>query len=150
MGLQGIYHYKNINYDIFSNAFEKLVDYLLTKKEKVTFDLKYATQYIFSNEEPINLNDTLINEIKRLSKEIRVEINVKGEVNFINIDYEMNSVFLNSKEAIQILDEWYIKWVKVFRNIGKNYSPFLIDLSGGFDSRMCFGILLNANIKIIL
>ena len=147
MGLQGIYHYKNVNYDIFSNAFEKLVDYLLTKKEKLTFDLKYATQYIFSNEEPINLNDTLINEIKRLSKEIRVEINLKGEVNFINIDYEMNSVLLNSKEAIQILDEWYIKWVKVFRNIGKNYSPFLIDLSGGFDSRMCFGILLNANIN---
>ena len=94
MGLQGIYHYKNINYDIFSNAFEKLVDYLLTKKEKLTFDLKYATQYIFSNEEPINLNDTLINEIKRLSKEIRVEINLKGVIllhifkqkNFFKVD----------------------------------------------------------------
>ena len=147
LGTQGIYHYQNENRSIFSNGFEKIVDYILDLKLPLSLDKNFCVQYIFSNEEPININDTMINEIKRIGNDYFIEINLEGKVNIIEIDYEVNTLKADSKETIEILDKWYIKWCNVFRNIAKFHSPFLLDLSGGFDSRMCFGILLNSNIN---
>lgn len=147
LGMQGIYHYKNENRSIFSNAYLKMVDYIINSKLNISLDKDFCVQYIFSNEEPININDTMIKEIKRLDKEISVEIDKSnGEVNLIENDWEVNAVKVDSKEAIDILDKWYNKWCIVYRNVVKMQSPILLDLSGGFDSRMCFGFFLNCNI----
>lgn len=147
LGIQGLYYYKSKDFSIFSNGFEVLFDYLIKLNLKLNFNRDFAAQYIFSNEEPINMNDTLISEISRLSKDIKVEIDLKGNVNFQTIPYIINTIKLDSKEAIDILDTWYNKWCKVFRNLAKFNSPFLLDLSGGMDSRINFGILLNSNIN---
>jgi hypothetical protein len=147
LGIQGIYHYKNNDFSVFSNGYDILVDYLIKSNLKLTFNRDYATQYIFSNEEAVNINDTLIKEISRLAKNIKVEIDLKGNIEFRKINYIINTIKLDTKEAIDILDTWYNKWCKVFRNLAKYHSPFLLDLSGGFDSRMLFGIFLNSNIN---
>ena len=147
LGIQGIYHYKNSDFSIFSNGYDILVDYLIKSNLKLTFNRDFAAQYIFSNEEPININDTLIKEISRLAKNIKIEIDLKGNIEFKKINYIINTIKLDTKEAIDILDTWYNKWCKVFRNLAKYHSPFLLDLSGGFDSRMLFGIFLNSNIN---
>ena len=147
LGIQGIYHYKNNDFSVFSNGYDILVDYLIKSNLKLTFNRDFAAQYIFSNEEPININDTLIKEISRLAKNIKVEIDLKGNIELKKINYIINTIKLDTKEAIDILDTWYNKWCKVFRNLAKYHSPFLLDLSGGFDSRMLFGIFLNSNIN---
>ena len=147
LGMQGIYHYKNGQRNVFSNGYEKLVDYLLKSNCSLSIDKNFCVQYIFSNEEPINMNDTMLNEIKRLGKDFLIEINKNdGKVSLIEKDYETNSIKVDSKEAINILDNWHNKWINLYRNLVKLKSPIIIDLSGGMDSRICFGLLLNSNI----
>ena len=146
LGIQGIYHYQYENRNIFSNGYEKIVDYIINLKLPLTLDKNFCVQYIFSNEEPINMNDTMISEIKRIGKDYTIEIGLDGKVNFIENDYEPNSIKVDSKETIEILDKWHNKWCNVYRNLVKLNSPIFIDLSGGMDSRICFGILLNSNI----
>ena len=147
LGMQGIYHYKNGQRNVFSNGYEKLVDYLLKSNCSLSIDKNFCVQYIFSNEEPINMNDTMLNEIKRLGKDFLIEINKNdGNVSLFEKDYEANSIKVDSKEAINILDNLHNKWVNVYRNLVKLKSPIIIDLSGGMDSRICFGLFLNSNI----
>ena len=147
LGMQGIYHFKTGKRNIFSNGYEKIVNYILNLKYPLTLDKNFCIQYIFSNEEPLNMNDTMINEIKRIGKDYVIEIYLNdGKINFIEKDYEINSIKVDSKEAIDILDKWHNKWCNVLRNLVKKSSPLIIDLSGGMDSRICFGIFLNSNI----
>jgi hypothetical protein len=146
LGTQGIYHYQNENRNIFSNGFEKIVDYIISLKLPLSLDKNFCVQYIFSNEEPININDTMISEIKRIGNDYYIEINPEGKVDIIEIDYEVNTLKADSKETIEILDKWYIKWCKAIRNLVKINSPIYMDLSGGMDSRICFGLFLNSNI----
>ena len=146
LGTQGIYHYQNENRSIFSNGFEKIVDYILDLKLPLSLDKNFCVQYIFSNEEPININDTMINEIKRIGNDYFIEINLEGKVNIIEIDYEVNTIKADSKETCEILDKWHNKWCNAVRNLVKINSPIYIDLSGGMDSRICFGLFLNSNI----
>ena len=80
LGMQGIYHYKNENRHIFSNGYEKIVDYIIDLKYPLSLDKNFCVQYIFSNEEPINMNDTMINEIKRIGKDYTIEINFDGKI----------------------------------------------------------------------
>ena len=146
LGMQGIYHFQNDNRNIFSNGYEKIVDYIINLKNNLTLDKNFCIQYIFSNEEPLNMNDTMLNEIKRIGKDYMIEISLDGKIKFIEKDYEVNTIKVDSKGAIDILDKWHNKWCKVYRNLVKLNSPILVDLSGGMDSRACFGILLNCNI----
>ena len=144
--MQGIYHFQHDNRNIFSNGFKKIVDYIIDLKYPLTFDKKFCIHYIFSNEEPVNINDTMINEIKRIGKDYRIEISLDGKIKFIEKDYEVNTIKIGSKEAIDSIDKWHNKWCNVFKNLVKLNSPILVDLSGGMDSRCFFGILLNSNI----
>ena len=125
---------------------KNVLDYIIKLKYPLSLDKNFCIQYIFSNEEPINTTDTMINEIKRIGKDYTIEINFDGKINFIENDYGVNSIKIDSKEAIEILDKWHNKWCNVFRNLVKLKSPLIFDLSGGMDSRICFGILLNSNI----
>ena len=88
----------------------------------------------------------MINDIKRIGKDYTIEICFDGKINFIENDYGVNSIKIDSKEAIEILDKWHNKWCNVFRNLVKLKSPILTDLSGGMDTRMVFGLILNSNI----
>jgi hypothetical protein len=147
LGMQGIYHYKNEKRNIFSNGYAKLVDYLLDLNCPLSLHKYFCVQYMFSNEQPINMNDTMLNEIKRVGKDFLIEINLNnGNTSFIEKDYEISSIKVDSKECIDILDKWHNKWCNVYRNLVKLYSPLIVDLSGGMDSRICFGLLLNSNI----
>ena len=147
LGMQGIYHYKNEKQNIFSNGYETIVDYLLSLKYPLSIHKDFCIQYIFSNEQPINMNDTILNEIKRIGKDFSIEINLNdGKVNFIEKDYGVYTIKVHSKEAIDILDKWHNKWCNVYRNLVKLSSPIILDLSGGMDSRVCFGLFLNSNI----
>lgn len=148
LGMQGIYYYQNEERAIFSNGYQKIVDYVLNLKNcPLSVDKDFCVQYIFSNEEPINMYDTILKEIKRLGKEFTIEINRDNKkVNFIENDYEINSIKVDSKEVIDILDKWYNRWIIIYRKLVKMNSPILLDLSGGMDSRICFGFFLNSNI----
>ena len=146
LGMQGIYHFQHESRNIFSNGFKKILDYIIDLKFCLTLDKKFCIHYIFSNEEPANINDTMVNEIKRIGKDYSIEISLDGKIKFIEKDYEVNTIKIDTKEAIDIIHKWHNKWCNVFRNLVKLNSPILVDLSGGMDSRCCFGILLNSNI----
>ena len=56
LGMQGIYFYQNEERSILSNGYQKIVDYVLNLKNcPLSLDKDFCVQYIFSNEEPINM-----------------------------------------------------------------------------------------------
>lgn len=62
------------------------------------------------------------------------------------IDYKEQSIPLDSPEGIATLDSWVELWGKVFRGIMQNSNFFTADLSGGFDTRAPFLLMLNSGI----
>lgn len=66
----------------------------------------------------------------------------------IHKNYQENSLEPDSKEFFASLDMWYFKWTKFIRNLKKKTNNVMVDLTGGFDSRITFLLFLGANINL--
>ena len=146
-GNYGLYIFKNSDYFAISNSFLKLVEYLketyeltLNKDNAEAFLLSYPL-YSF------DYDGTLVNEITTIQKDVKISINKTDKsIELHKIDYKFQSVNLDSPEGIEILDNWYYKWIDIIRNIKSKSNNITIDLSGGFDTRVAAILWLNANI----
>ena len=149
-GSFGIYIYenKNENYLALSNSFFLLQEYLV-KKKKLSLNKDYANNLIVTKMCSFSLDETLINEIKIIPSNSFIVINIEENslrINYIN--YQENSILLESKEGLEIIDNWFDKWVYIFRSLKKKTNNVSADLSGGFDSRTMITILLNSGFKM--
>ena len=148
-GCYGLYFYKSDDYFAISNSFIKLVEYLSFNDYFISFNQEYAEAFLFAELCSYAYEDTLINEIKLLPKNYIVDIDKFNNcIQFNEIDYKEKSVCIDSQEGFDILDEWYFRWVELFRSIKKDSNYISIDLSGGFDSRVIAALWLNANIDL--
>ena len=94
-------------------------------------------------------NGISVIEIEMLASNIDVIIDkASHEIDFNVTDREEHSVPINSKEALDILDNWFYRWVDVIRNLRKTTNYIRFDLSGGIDSRLVAALWLNANIDL--
>ncbi len=147
-GCYEIYLYKNNDYFAISNSFIKLVEYLKGKKP-LSLNKDYADAFLFSGVCSFAYEETLINEIKILPRNYIININKKNkEINFERIDYQENSVDLDSEEGFKILDEWFSKWINIIQEIKKESDNIAVDLSGGIDSRLILALILSSNIDL--
>lgn len=147
-GSYGLYLYKNEDYFAISNSFLKLVEHL-KDSFNLTLNWNYAHALISSGLCSYIYEETLINEILSIPRNYIIHIDkLKKTVNYEIIDYGEHSVKLNSKEGLDILDKWFYKWVNILRSIKKKTNNIIIDLSGGFDSRMTFILALCSNIDL--
>ena len=91
----------------------------------------------------------MVNEIKMIPSNAFIIINTKRKLlKIYYIDYNENSVPLESEEGMKIVDKWVDKWSYIFRSLKKKTNNISSNLSGGFDTRVVLSILLNSGIDL--
>lgn len=147
-GSYGIYLYENENEFIISNSFFKLVNYV-KEDYTITLNKEYADAFIAADFCSLIYEETLVNEIRLLPKNYELSIEIPSKkINFNEINYNENTISLDSKEGMDILDSWFNRWIKIIRSIKKRSNNFTFDLSGGFDSRLMLTLMLSSNINL--
>lgn len=149
-GSYGLYLFKKENYFAISNSFLKLVEYI-KESYPLTMNFNYANAFLPADLCSIAYKETLINEIEILPRHIEVTINkIQKKLKFNFLDYQEKTIDLDSKEGMEILDAWFYKWINFIRFLKKNTNNILVDLSGGFDTRVILTLILNSNIDLNL
>lgn len=147
-GNYGLYLFRNKNYFAISNSFLLICEYLKDKYE-LTLNYNNAKSYMSAEICSYIYEETLINEITILPRNTIFCIDKKTKKNSIEkIDYEENSIKINSQEGIDILDAWFEKWIKIIQNIKFRTDNIVIDLTGGLDSRTVFCLMASSNINL--
>lgn len=145
-GCFGIYIYNNDHYFAISNSFIMLVNHIKDKYE-LTLNHDYSVSFLTSDVCSYDIDETLINEIYILPRNYIINIDKsKKEIYYKEIDYEENTLSLNSFEGIKTLDEWYYKWENILTNLYKTTDNISFDLSGGMDSRGIISLLFSSDI----
>lgn len=148
MGSYGLYLYRDGAYFALSNSFQRLVDYLKPSKV-LTVNTDYADYFVNAELCSVAFSETLIKEIRCLDRCAEVNIDISRKELEISLhDYGENTVELSSPEGMRVLDEWYHKWTQFIRNLCASGAQIQTDLSGGFDSRMTFTLLLGSGIDM--
>lgn len=147
-GSFGLYIYKDnySNYFALSNSFLLLEEYLIDKKN-ISLNRDFSDNFIITWLCTPSIYETMINEIRRLPSNVFIVINTtnkKFEINYI--DYEENTIPLESEKGLKIIDEWVDKWTYIIRSLKKQTDNIYFDLTGGFDSRAVLSIFLNSGI----
>ncbi|WP_295722071.1 hypothetical protein [uncultured Methanobrevibacter sp.] len=146
-GSYGIYIYQREDYFAISNSFFKLSEYL--KNNDISLNEDYAKSFLFCRLCSYDYGGTLINEIQLVPRNYIIYINkFNNKISFEKIKYNLYSVSLDSQEGINLLDEWYYKWINLIRSIRRKTNNISIELSGGFDTRIVSVLWLNANIDL--
>lgn len=147
-GSYGLYLYQDDDYFALSNSFMKLVEYLKNEHE-LTLNKDYVESFLFSDLCSLMYKETLVDEIEFLPRNLKIIIDkTTKSIDFEKIDYHERTVPLDSKEAFEILDNWYYKWVNIIRSLKKETNNISVDLSGGFDSRIISVLWITANIDL--
>ena len=149
-GSFGLYIYENKDDDYFalSNSFLLLQEYLI-EKQNISLNKDFSDNLIVTNLCSFSLDETLIKEIKQIQTNTIIVINIKTKkFKYYYIDYKENTIPLESKEGLNIIDKWIDKWVYIFRSLKRKTNNISADLSGGFDTRTMLSILLNSGINM--
>lgn len=148
-GSYGLYFYQIGDYFAISNSFFKLVEYLTANDLGLSLNKEFAEAFLFADLCSYAYCETLVNEITLLPKNYKVIIDKSSkEIVFEEIDYGEDSVSIDSKEGVAILDSWYYRWVELIRSIKSKTNNLSFDLSGGMDSRIIAALWLTANIDL--
>ena len=148
-GSFGIYIYENnkIQYFALGNSFLLLEEYLIGK-ENMSFNKEFADNLILNSLCSFSIQETLIKEIKQIPSNAFIELNInKKSLKIKYLDFKENSIPLESKEGIKILDKWADKWGFILRSLKRQTDNISIDLSGGFDTRLVLSILINSEVN---
>ena len=148
IGCYGVYLYRYNNYFAISNSFLRLVDYV-KKTHPITLNKDYCNSFLCSGFCSISYSETMIKEIELLDRSAVVNIDItENRLTCAYIDYQENTISINSEEGLQTLDNWYNKWTGLIGNIKEQGLNIQADLSGGFDSRLTFSLLLGSGIDL--
>ena len=63
-------------------------------------------------------------------------------------NYQQNTIPLESREGLELIDKWVDKWGYIIRSLKKKTKNISSDLSGGFDTRSMITILMNSGIDL--
>lgn len=147
-GSWGLYVYQLDGYFAISNSFLKLVEYL-RNNHKITFNDDFSKAFMSTGLCSVIYKETMINEIKDVPRNFVVHIDKNTlSVEYEKIDFESDSIEINSKEALEIIDNWFYKWVGILRSLKMKTNNIHFNLSGGFDSRVIFLLALCSNIDL--
>ncbi len=148
-GSYAIYLYRNGDYFALSNSFLRLLEYV-KNRFPISLNRDYANCHLaawYSNH--IAYSDTLIQEIHTLERDIVIEIDIQEkELVFHKIDYKESSLWINSAEGLEVLDRWFLRWTRIFRKLKEKTDQIRVDLSGGFDTRIMFLLMLQSGIDL--
>ena len=147
-GCYGVYVYKNDSCFVISNSFLKLVEYVYDKYP-ISLNKDVLLSFLPADLCAIQYRQTMINEIEVLPRTYVINIDIEKKTFVVeNKYYDEQSVLIDSEEGIRILDDWFYKWISIYRSIAEETNHLQVDLTGGLDSRLVFAILLNSNINL--
>lgn len=147
-GSYGIYVYVHDDYFAISNSFFRLLDHVQCKYP-ISLNRDYANMIMVEGLTSLSYSETAVNEIELLGKNVVLIIDCKHKSICHEVtDYKENTYSLNSAEGIRILDEWYEKWTGIFRKLKNTTDNMMVALSGGFDSRITFLLMLKSGINL--
>lgn len=148
-GSYGIYLFRKGDYFALSNSFLRLLEYVKVRYP-ISLNRDYANCHLaewYSNH--VAYSDTLVQEIQTLGRDIVIEIDILGkELVFRTVDYRESSLWINSAEGIEALDRWFLRWTNIFRRLKQKTDQIIMDLSGGFDTRIMFLLMLQSGIDL--
>ena len=147
-GCYGLYLYRKDDYFAISNSFFRLVEYV-KKIGEISLNRDYLNHLIYFPLESDSVSFTPINEIELIDRNAVVNIEKKWKKLYIQpitpIDHKYS---IDSAEGIRVLDEWFCYWTDLFRELNKQTKFLSIDLSGGYDSRLSFLLMLKSGADI--
>ena len=144
----GLYLFQKDGWFALSNSFMRLVEYV-KPRYPMTLNLDYADFFLAADLCSVAYGETLVKEIRSLDRCARVEIDTQSKNLEIRLtDYRENTVELSSPEGMALLDGWFTKWAGLIRNLKAETNNIQTDLSGGFDSRLTFSLLLGAGVDV--
>lgn len=146
IGSFGLYLFKEEGYFALSNSFAALVDHIKSA-HKISFNKAFADYILAADLCSAAYSETMVKEITLLDRSAVVELSIPDcGISIDYIDYCENTVELSSEEGMRILDSWYNKWTALIRNLESKGCRLKFDLSGGFDSRMTFSLLVGSGV----
>ena len=147
-GGYGLYLYQRKGFFAISNSFQYLLDYL-KNQVSLSVNLDFAKYFITDELSSLSVSETLINEVKLLSKDSKVTIDLeKNNIEVNTIIDQPEKIPLNTKKGLGILDKWHHKWQSLLVGLQKNEHHIRVDLTGGMDSRAAFSIFNSSQIDL--
>ena len=148
VGSYGLFLFESEGYWAISNSFILLVDYI-KKKHVITFNKGFADQLLVIPWASISYSETLVNEIKVIDRSAVCTVDIiEKKISITLRDFHENTIELDSKEGMLILDAWYEKWCNFISALSNATRNIQMDLSGGFDSRMLLNLFLGSKINL--
>lgn len=149
IGSYGLYFYRDgDNYFAISNSFLRLVEYI-KKKRTISLNEDYLNYFLCSHLESDSCFFTPINEIYIVDRNAIVCIDKKKKSLFVQrITPDDHKFQIDSEEGMRILDEWFAYWTDLFLELSKKTDFLSIDLSGGYDSRLSFILMLKSGVDL--
>lgn len=147
-GCWGLYLFRHEDYFALSNSFFRLLDHVKFRYP-LTVNRDYCNYLLFNELCSHAYSETAVNEIQLLDRSATMRIDIaEKNLQIELIDYHENTIPLNSEEGIAILDNWFDFWRNILRGVTDNTNFITADLSGGFDSRISFLLLLNSGANL--
>ena len=151
-GSYGLFLFRKGNYFALSNSFFYLLNYLKNQSAlelNLELNKDYINYMLIQDVCSESYTDTPIKNIKLLDKDAVVRIGIaEPKITIENIDYKVNQYSLDSKAGIKILDQWFEKWMQLFKNLTEKTHNIKISLSGGMDSRLILCLALQSGIDL--
>ena len=141
-----IYVYEGEDSFLLSDSFFLLAE---SVPGKLSPDLVGAADLLDAKEVMFTTGRTLANEIRILGPDDTVSIDVPQRA--LHVNHKPQKLFyrrMEDKEDFLRLDEWYFRWVRLFRNLTGRHLPVTTDLSGGVDTRILLSMLISGNIDV--
>ena len=147
-GCWGIYLFRHGDYFALSNSFFRLLEHVKFRFP-LTVNRDYC-HYLFVNGLCSHAySETAVNEIRLVERNAVLKIDIaEKNLQLEFIDYKEHSIPLDSEQGIATLDRWADFWSGVFRGVAQHTKFISADLSGGFDSRISFALLLHSGIDL--
>ena len=118
--------------------------------KQIIEDLKVNNEQLLKERDKYKIKkEKLINEIEMLPDNYDIIIDKKNKfITYNKIDYQEYTLYLDSKEGMDVLDKWYDKWINILRFIRSKTNDIVFELSGGLDTRIIAALWLSANINL--
>ncbi|MCC8064773.1 MAG: hypothetical protein LIO70_06805 [Clostridiales bacterium] len=147
-GCWGIYLYRNGDYFALSSSFLRLLEHI-SRRFPISIDRDYMNQYLLAGLCSHAYSESAVKEIKRVDKDAVVIIDPKAAtLRFESTNHVDESIAMDTPEGVAVLDHWFDKWTTLFRNLKARTSNIQTSLSGGFDSRITFLLMLCSGINL--
>lgn len=145
-GSYGIYVFRQGDYFALSNSFLYLVEHL-TPRFALSVNHDYARHLLYTGLNSQAYAETIYNEITILPNNAVVHVDIASKKMTVDyLDTHEYAYSLATAEGMAVLDSWFVRWTRLFRAISAKTKRLSVHLSGGFDSRCAFLVLLQSGI----